>query len=480
MGSIFNVLEGFEKLAYKLLIWIILIPKTIVKIILNPGFVRDYIHDELTNDKESPFDEYMSPMILYLGITLLPALAIYFLPQFGAFVLDPNDKESVLESNYSEVPSRVIDVEILVRYKSSIVTSYPETNWGLYQGCFLCNPPRTIQNIQWTDTGEFAAQSTDEQYNLVDLMGYAEQVFMDLYTIRYRFHYEIPDTDPGYPYDFAFQTLKFASAMTKNADELYELKGTISVPIDPSESMSITITPIPDYTLINLADTLYRTGLFSDRTGLFSELSYRIDQTRYPVLAQETPVQNFKTIPQDWNKALQSNQTILLGLGLLIPPLIFTLATSLFHAGTKRIGETDLKESFYAQCYYFVPVGLVWWAWYYSDYFYTSDVRMPTSLLSLPIYVIIIWFLIVETKAIARERQMQSVWHAIPVLVVCILIIVILITLGFIFALDFAALRKSTIWFYPIASIVLLLIASKPLLAGIIGYFRNGKKEGRE
>lgn len=476
MGSIFNVLEGFEKLAYKLLIWIILIPKTIVKIILNPGFVRDYIHDELTNDKESPFDEYMSPMILYLGITLLPALAIYFLPQFGAFVLDPNDKESVLESNYSEVPSRVIDVEILVRYKSSIVTSYPETNWGLYQGCFLCNPPRTIQNIQWTDTGERAAQSTDEQHNLVDLMGYAEQVFVDLYTIRYRFHYEIPDTDPGYPYDFAFQTLKFASAMTKIADELYELNGTISVPIDPSESMSITITPIPDYTLINLADTLYRTGLFSDRTRLFPELSYRINQIRSGKPEQDPS----KQIPQDWNKALQSNQTILLGLGLLIPPLIFTLAASLFHAGTKRIGETDLKESFYAQCYYFSPVGLVWWAWYYSDYFYTSDIQIPNFLLSLPVYIIMIWFLVVEIKAIAQVSQMRSVWHAIPILVVCILIVAILITLGFIFALDFTALRRSAIWFYPIATIVLILIASKLLLAGIIGYFRNGKKEGRE
>lgn len=44
--SIFTVLQDFEKLVYKILMWVILIPKTIVAVVLDPIWFREYVKGE--------------------------------------------------------------------------------------------------------------------------------------------------------------------------------------------------------------------------------------------------------------------------------------------------------------------------------------------------------------------------------------------------------------------------------------------------
>ncbi len=88
MKSIFNILQDIEKLIYKVLMWVILIPKTIVQITLNPTWAIGYVKEELEKD-ETPFDEYISPVILLLVVALIPALAFSFLPSFGAAISSP-------------------------------------------------------------------------------------------------------------------------------------------------------------------------------------------------------------------------------------------------------------------------------------------------------------------------------------------------------------------------------------------------------
>jgi hypothetical protein len=87
-GSIFTVLQDFEKLIYKVLMWVILLPKTIVKITLDPKWAPGYITNELdesnpANHGQVQFDEYMSPIILLLVVALLPAVGFSLLPVFS-------------------------------------------------------------------------------------------------------------------------------------------------------------------------------------------------------------------------------------------------------------------------------------------------------------------------------------------------------------------------------------------------------------
>lgn len=67
--NIINILKGIENLAVELLLWIIYIPKTIFKIIKDPFWVSDYVDSELK--KEDKFTNYMSPVLLYLGTTVI-------------------------------------------------------------------------------------------------------------------------------------------------------------------------------------------------------------------------------------------------------------------------------------------------------------------------------------------------------------------------------------------------------------------------
>lgn len=85
MKTIFNVLQDIEKLIYKILMWMILIPKTLVRIVVQPRQAAEYVHSEL-EDGESHFDEYVSPVILLLVVALLPALAYNVLPNLGTTI----------------------------------------------------------------------------------------------------------------------------------------------------------------------------------------------------------------------------------------------------------------------------------------------------------------------------------------------------------------------------------------------------------
>ena len=96
LQAIIGLLKDFETLIYKILMWVILVPKTLVMIILDPRQAAKYIQSEL-NDGKSHFDEYVSPVILLLMVALLPSLGYNVLPEFGAKITSPAEIEPTLD-----------------------------------------------------------------------------------------------------------------------------------------------------------------------------------------------------------------------------------------------------------------------------------------------------------------------------------------------------------------------------------------------
>jgi hypothetical protein len=89
MNNLTEIIEGVEKFAYEVLIWILLIPKTLVNIILNPAWVPEYIAGELNDKTDDRFDSYISPVILILITTLLPVAYLRTAPYPGAIISGP-------------------------------------------------------------------------------------------------------------------------------------------------------------------------------------------------------------------------------------------------------------------------------------------------------------------------------------------------------------------------------------------------------
>jgi hypothetical protein len=76
MGAFIELHEKFENLIYKVLVWIVLIPKTLLQIMLHPDWAPGYIKQEL-EEGGSKFDEYFSPIVLLLvAVLLVPRLEL--------------------------------------------------------------------------------------------------------------------------------------------------------------------------------------------------------------------------------------------------------------------------------------------------------------------------------------------------------------------------------------------------------------------
>lgn len=77
MIDLTKIIEGIEDLAYNLLIWILLIPKTLAKIVFHPAWAPGYVSEKLKEDAGGKFDDYLSPVLLILLCSLIPFIYSY-------------------------------------------------------------------------------------------------------------------------------------------------------------------------------------------------------------------------------------------------------------------------------------------------------------------------------------------------------------------------------------------------------------------
>lgn len=124
MRSIFTVLQDIERLIYKVLMWIILIPKTLIRIILNPRWAAEYVKLEL-RDGQAHFDEYVSPVILLLVVALLPSLGYNALPNFGVTLSSP--AETTLTTD------RFLSFESQVDFVSASPDLFHFSDWEVWK-----------------------------------------------------------------------------------------------------------------------------------------------------------------------------------------------------------------------------------------------------------------------------------------------------------------------------------------------------------
>lgn len=89
MNNLTEIIESVEKFAYEVLIWILLIPKTLIKILLNPAWVPEYVAGELNDKTDDRFDSFISPVILILISTLVPVAYLTSVPYPGAIISGP-------------------------------------------------------------------------------------------------------------------------------------------------------------------------------------------------------------------------------------------------------------------------------------------------------------------------------------------------------------------------------------------------------
>ena len=66
-----KILKSFEEFVYEALTWLILLPRTLMRILLSPARMADYASSQLSSQSESRFSEAISPPLLLMLCVLL-------------------------------------------------------------------------------------------------------------------------------------------------------------------------------------------------------------------------------------------------------------------------------------------------------------------------------------------------------------------------------------------------------------------------
>lgn len=428
MSDVVGFLEGVEKLAYKILVWIILIPKTLWRIITNPDWVPGYVNVELKKEK-SAFDEHVSPIILLLVVALIPTLIIFILPDFNLSISSPAETELTTE--------RLLRFDAEATFVSGSNQMRDQYTWY-------------VEVIETDPTGGFIYDEYDyPKYREIYRETYSE--LTNKTTITYN-----GNPEPTEVYDRQENTYL---TRNKNAsfDEFYYL-------FDNPGSYFINVE-------VERFDTRMQ-DVFVEGYGGTTYMYVFVPEDP----AETISITNYapKIQSLEWADMFSDKNTIFIALALMTPPLLFAFAVRVLTR--EKVSENSLKENFYVQCYYFSPLSLTFWATFYGFYFYTIDIFSYNIFYKLTMWLPLtwaaLWFIYAESYAVAVALR-TSVWKSFLVVLACLALMIGLavISIYLLFYDQNDSLRKGLIWAYPLvfhlALLGLILIRFFSWVAGL-------------
>jgi hypothetical protein len=438
MSNITDFLNEIEKLAYKILLWVLLLPKTLLKIILEPNWVPGYIKKELGGKSENAFDTYMSPVVLFLVVTLIPAILTAFIPSMSMVVHEPQPSvEGDLRDMYITVDANFISSTSHVTHK---------VWWEVWQ----------VDQVDQSGNPLAIEYNYDSNRELVYFDENGNQVETPPFTFVFgELHDEVNGVIPFTISDKGERVLDAA-------------------PLYPSQITLLDGNSIEDTMYILFAEGEYQVRIYVENydpnKGTLIEsqsdtifMTVPADETQpmyydsnYMVFGDEgTGASGTSLSLEGFQGALESGGTYFLALGLLSLPLLFSFGTKILDED--GLGETSIKQSFYMQCYYFSPITAVFWATVYSLVLYTSDINAFAVIMTMLIFLLIVlWFLNAEHSAIMIERGASKgrAWGVLFVLIAGLTIGSFLI---YFIITDLDLLRRYSITLYPILGVGVLV-----------------------
>src|SRR5215216_988007 len=344
MDSVMKAVEDFEKIIYKILLWFILIPKTIVKIITNPSWAPKYVSDEIQQTGDKRFDEYMSPLLLFLIVILVPILGISFAPSVGMNIIAPSEGEMNCSTTFPEDGNfscfdlveegqptlRIIPLDVESTFISNTMNLYHEFKWVI-KNCTTeeCTFLDGESHNEYKGTARLSSDSDPVSSDDYDGTPPEDLQILNNHTVKDNYYF-VAD-QPGL-YQVQIFSGNFYSGDLGNQIESSQNDLRLS------RSIYITISPQQDGNGQAVTDE-------NGNILLDNRVQVLYDSPNIVAKAPEKP-----------ENTIKSPKFIFLGLGLLLLPLLFSIATNT--SKSSDISEYLLRESFYIQCYYFVPVGL--------------------------------------------------------------------------------------------------------------------------
>lgn len=70
--DLLKIIQSLQDFMYELVVWILLLPKTILRAVFRPGLMVSYVNQEWEKAESDRFDEYLSPALFLLVVAVVP------------------------------------------------------------------------------------------------------------------------------------------------------------------------------------------------------------------------------------------------------------------------------------------------------------------------------------------------------------------------------------------------------------------------
>lgn len=165
--NIFRLLLSLEEFLYELLLAIYFVPKTFVKITLKPSWIHGYVSEEMEKDIKVRFDDYISPLLLFVVLVVFPFAYVEYSPFHVLSYVSTKITNFLDSSNEIRLISAAIYylsiplfMSIFIHRRGDIIVCKTKLKTTLYSLCYVFIPPYmltllcsylTHNNVEHTD-----------------------------------------------------------------------------------------------------------------------------------------------------------------------------------------------------------------------------------------------------------------------------------------------------------------------------------------
>ncbi|RKZ48466.1 MAG: hypothetical protein DRQ58_04385 [Gammaproteobacteria bacterium] len=83
-----SIIQTLESLLLEFILLLIFLPKTLFRVLIHPGWISDYLNQELARKEADRFNDYSSPMAMFLFLGAIP-IFIFFASPSGETISIP-------------------------------------------------------------------------------------------------------------------------------------------------------------------------------------------------------------------------------------------------------------------------------------------------------------------------------------------------------------------------------------------------------
>jgi hypothetical protein len=141
-----KLIQSLQDLIFEIVVWALLIPKTLFRAIFRPAWMVKYVNQEFEKPADEQFDEYMPPGLFFLAMAVIPSALFTWVQNMNFNLIESLSQLNETNLLTSALTTLISILIYLVWIKW--LNKHPVKRSGLKRlfmiQCYLVTPPQFI------------------------------------------------------------------------------------------------------------------------------------------------------------------------------------------------------------------------------------------------------------------------------------------------------------------------------------------------